>query len=488
MPIATRKPAPTPVTDSVTLPPKLPGLPDDVLRRFPSLAQWEEDEQSWWSRTQAALQNNNRTVSQTITKNGVDVRNVTVAFGIFKVEIEDEIEIIVNEQEAIGRRIITVSAMAGVNQNIDIQGTPPGAPAPGDFWVDNSDLATPITYEWDGAQWVEVEEPISVAGVADERTARVTADGFLSGKYTLTVIAGNVVTGMNITSSTGSGTDVSSVIFRATDFQIYNGVVGKTMFSVSGTDVNLAGVLTVSTSGKVFTGTGTYANNNTPFYVDSSSNFSLGASLTWNGTTLTIVGSISATTGTIGGFSIGSDYIRDTANSFGMASTITGGNDVRFWAGNTFANRATAPLRFYEDGTGVIAGFTINTNGFSVGSGATQAVLDSSASPYLLFGVIAGGAANLFSLTGSSLVNTSGNVVYDLGWTGAPGYGLLRLYNDGSVKITLDANNGDINAAGELRGETLRFGSFTGAAGEVFAGTMNVTDDGGAPRKVAVFA
>lgn len=65
---------------------------------------------------------------------------------------------------------------------------------------------------------------------------------------------------------------------------------------------------------------------------------------------LTILGSITADSGMIGGFNIGSDYIRDVANSFGLASTVTGGDDIRFWAGDTFANRATAPFRISEAG------------------------------------------------------------------------------------------------------------------------------------------
>ena len=77
----------------------------------------------------------------------------------------------------------------------------------------------------------------------------------ISGATAKVPVAGDVVTGMNITSSSGSGTNVSSVIFRATDFKIYNGTSGVVMFSVSGSDVNLAGTLTVSTSGKVYVGT-----------------------------------------------------------------------------------------------------------------------------------------------------------------------------------------------------------------------------------------
>ena len=68
-------------------------------------------------------------------------------------------------------------------------------------------------------------------------------------------------------------------------------------------------------------------------------------------TNAVISGTITATVGFIGGFALGTDYIRDVADSFGMASTVTGGNDIRMWAGSTFANRATAPFRVYEDGS-----------------------------------------------------------------------------------------------------------------------------------------
>src|SRR3990167_11265762 len=52
----------------------------------------------------------------------------------------------------------------------------------------------------------------------------------------------------------------------------------------------------------------------------------------------------------IGGFQVGSDYVRDAADSMGLASTVSGGDDVRFWAGDTFANRASAPFRVTEAG------------------------------------------------------------------------------------------------------------------------------------------
>ena len=91
---------------------------------------------------------------------------------------------------------------------------------------------------------------------------------------------------------------------------------------------------------------------------------------------VTLSGTITATAGAIGGFDIGADYLRDAANSFGLASTVTGGDDVRFWAGATFANRATAPMRVTEAGVATfsnisVTGGNINTTGYVVASGGT---------------------------------------------------------------------------------------------------------------------
>lgn len=80
-----------------------------------------------------------------------------------------------------------------------------------------------------------------------------------------------------------------------------------------------------------------------------------------------VSGTIVVAAGSIGGFDIGANYIRDHLNTMGMSSDVTGGNDVRFWAGDTFDNRATAPFRVYEDGqiysiSGLIGGFELGTD------------------------------------------------------------------------------------------------------------------------------
>jgi hypothetical protein len=61
------------------------------------------------------------------------------------------------------------------------------------------------------------------AGINQEAIARATADGFLAGQYTLDVAAGDIVTGMKITSATTSGSAISDITFRANSFKIVSG-------------------------------------------------------------------------------------------------------------------------------------------------------------------------------------------------------------------------------------------------------------------------
>ena len=109
-------------------------------------------------------------------------------------------------------------------------------------------------------------------------------------------------------------------------------------------------------------------------------------------------GTITATAGAIGGFDIGSDYIRDVANSFGLASTVTGGDDVRFWAGDTFANRATADFRVTEAGVidstlGTVGGWTLSSTTLTGGN----VILDQANNKITI-----GSGANMITLNGAT--------------------------------------------------------------------------------------
>ncbi len=80
---------------------------------------------------------------------------------------------------------------------------------------------------------------------------------------------------------------------------------------------------------------------------------------------VSLAGAITSTSGKVGGFDIGADHIRDLANSMGMASVVSGGDNVRFWAGDTFANRASASFRVTEAGVLIATSATITGGDFT---------------------------------------------------------------------------------------------------------------------------
>ena len=99
----------------------------------------------------------------------------------------------------------------------------------------------------------------------------------------------------NGTMTVGSGTSI--FVAGSSGIQLGNATFANAPFNVTpqgvltATSGSIGGIQLQST--KLFIGTGTHNNNNTKFYVDNNGNFSLGKALSWNGSTLTISGSIS---------------------------------------------------------------------------------------------------------------------------------------------------------------------------------------------------
>lgn len=467
--ITTRQPAPTPVTDQIPLPPRLlPDLPPEVLERFPQLVDWETGGRRGWSRAYQALQNSNRDVSQNITREQTEARSFRAAYNEFVAEITEEVEVIADEQGAQAKRIVTVSAMAGINSGIVVQATPPGAPALNSYWINTADPLNPVTYQWDGADFVEVTTPISFAGVADERTARVTADGFLEGKFTLNVIAGDVITGVNITSASGPGTNISNVAWTSDQFLIQGSTTKRQMFYAdAGQDVvRLANLFTVDGANdrlyaKTTAGAGAFNSAGTPIYFDilaGVGRMSLGTRLTWDGSNLAINGTITATAGIIGGWTIGTttlsggNAILDSAGQLvlGTANDVVyvSANDAtyRLWVGNITAGSAAfsvtkAGALFSNSGT--IAGFTINPTGFTVGSGSSFVQIQSTGAT-IQFGQ-GSNYVSVFGSTGMVFTNSGGIGTLGgfLGSIGGNNY--LRVYNNSStLQFEVDASTGTV--------------------------------------------
>ena len=114
-----------------------------------------------------------------------------------------------------------------------------------------------------------------------------------------------------------TGTFISSNFVYA---PVVAGVQGyfSNKFAV-GSDVYPQIVLDAQTSNrKIYIGTGTYNNLNTPFYVDTTNKFSLGNRLFFDGTNLTIAGSVTADSGYLGGIDgwiIDSGLIKNNLNT-----------------------------------------------------------------------------------------------------------------------------------------------------------------------------
>ena len=100
--------------------------------------------------------------------------------------------------------------------------------------------------------------------------AKAVADSIAAGTYS----GGTYIDGKSI---------ISPIVAGA------NGYFSQT-FKVGNGGITLDGVNKL-----IYVGAGNYANADTAFYVDNSSNFSLGSKLTWNGSTLSINGNITAT-------------------------------------------------------------------------------------------------------------------------------------------------------------------------------------------------
>jgi len=116
-------------------------------------------------------------------------------------------------------------------------------------------------------------------------------------------------------------------------------------------------------SGKLYTGTGTYANANTPFYLDSTGQLSLEDKLTWDGNSLTVSGTLNATAGNIGGFNVTRNAI--TGSAFYISGSATG--DGFFISSSRFNVKAngnvTGSQVLFSGGT--IGGFTITSTAIS---------------------------------------------------------------------------------------------------------------------------
>jgi hypothetical protein len=239
------------------------------------------------------------------------------------------------------------------------------------------------------------------------------------------------------------GTFISSNFIYSPVVAGVNGYFSNT-FKVGNNGITLDG-----TNKKIYIGTGTYSNLNTSFYVDSDYKFSLGNRLFFDGTNLTIAGSVTADSGYLGGIDgwiIDSGLIRnnlstlflDAANNSIYIKTTAGGNP---------------DLILKKGALSVIGGSTVNFTVATI-SDANPSITSANSNTYL-----GSGYTKIYTLTAGN-----GTAINLNGATGT--------YSDGDIDFS--ANNVGVSPntpwSGQINGE-FGFDIFTtdDPAGTVFA-------------------
>lgn len=496
--IVTRRAMPAVVNESLPVPPQFPTIPEEIKKRFPSAVEWEENVNLWWSKTKTALTDMNQGNSTVINQiNGV-ARSVSAVGGGFNAAVEQERLARIAGDEALAQDIVTVTAgyqaadtalQSNITNEQTARVTADEALATSistvttNYQAADSTLQANITSEATARSDADAALATSIttvtanyqtadsnlqSNITAEATARATADGYLSGQYTLTVAAGNVVTGMNITSSTGpSGGTVSSVTFQTDKFLIYNGTTGTQMFTVSSGAVKLGNTFTVNTaSNKIHIGVGNYGNADTPFYADTNGYFSLGnkfsydagtgtLTVTGNGTfTGTVFASAGSFTGAVTATS-GSFTGAVTATSGSFTGTVNASSGSFTGAVNATSGSFTGSINATSGSftgtinstSGTIGGFTLSASGLTVGSGNQQVTIDSSTRA-LQVGSVGGGNILMHADASSPyiLARNNGSSLLRIAMSGAGG--VLSVYQLlGSATIILHGDTGVVNCS-----------------------------------------
>jgi hypothetical protein len=223
------------------------------------------------------------------------------------------------------------------------------------------------------------------------QTAYDTGTGFFLGysgtthKFSIGNSAGNKLTW-----------DGETLTIKGT-LQFFDGVTpGRFTNGDALTGGSIAGLTIGST--KMYIGTGTFNNANTAFYVDNAGQLSLKDKLSWNGTTLTVTGSITGSTITGSTLKTAATGDRVEINS----------NDIYLY------NTATSTTSIKFDGTSVPAAFgviqSLNAGIQIKGSGSTTYTVGAAAVSEYQWDGSTGRMLTLSRVTGSTVLTVAGSI------------------------------------------------------------------------------
>jgi len=156
----------------------------------------------------------------------------------------------------------------------------------GSLWYDTDDDNK--LYILVSSTWTPTRDGQITTALADAAAAQSTAN---TANTTATAVSNDLQDVIDGVSVSGAGTFIDANVIYSPLIAGTNGYISN-VFKVGNAGITLDGV-----NKKIYIGTGTYNNSNTAFYVDNSNNFSLGNKLSWNGSSLSVTGTINATAG-----------------------------------------------------------------------------------------------------------------------------------------------------------------------------------------------
>lgn len=341
---------PQPVKQDLQLPDAFPSLPKAIKERFGAAADdFDSSAKKWWQRTKRVLSDSHFELARPQNEIKQDTRNIRKEFvaadTVLAASFTEAITVVVDDLGALVTRTETLEASVGN------PGTPGGL----------------------------------LARVNTEAAASAARDGHLSAKWTAMVevqtgTGRKVITGINLTSTTDGGTDVSEVNIMTDHLRL----ITSTIMGAGGDPIQLLDI-------------------------------------------------------TADGFVFGADLASDNYDPLVAGWLLTRDGTIE-------VNDAIVRGTIYSS-LGMVGGFDIDSNRLHAGSGGSAIELNSLTSS-LLFGQLTGRAA-IYSLAGLAAANGALQTTYDLA-NDTGGFGRLRLYNAGTVKITLDGSTGNGDFAGTL--------------------------------------
>lgn len=246
---------------------------------------------------------------------------------------------------------------------------------------------------------------------------------------------------------TASGVDLSGHMVAT------SGSIGG--WSITAASISSGGAtpIVLNSSGKITVGNPNWANSANGFYADNTGKFGLGSKLTWDTTNLIIDGTITAASGTIGGWSIDTAKLYAGTGSNFIALSSDNAVEYRTWAGHP--TPASAP--FFITKTGGLYANNASISGLLTSSSisgslitGTQITGGSITGNYISGGSVSGGYITGGSIFGPAI---SGGTV-----TGGSVYG--GLISGASVVGTV------------VSGTTLTGASITGSS--ISGGQINI--------------